>query len=166
MSCIPVHEVSFILYQRCIHTFFLASILWHITMCILSLNLPPHKRLFYSLSYVSSSQEFQTRQFADLSFLLQSYEQAFLSYSAVKKDFHTSSAWMHYAKTVVSSILQRLYLCCRKMKYNDIVHMHVYNVCVRACVHALFMQSARGYKLGCCNTGYTYSLLMRVPVYM
>ena len=52
-------------------------------------------------SYASSSQEFQTRQFADLSFLLQSYEQAFLNYSAVKKDFHVSSAWMHYAGAVV-----------------------------------------------------------------
>lgn len=44
------------------------------------------------------------RQFADLSFLLQSYDQAFLNYSAVKKDFHSSSP-MHYAKALVSNSL-------------------------------------------------------------
>lgn len=58
--------------------------------------------LFLLVSYPSNSQEFQMRQFADLSFLLQSYEQAFLNYSAVKKDFHSSSA-MHYAKALVSN---------------------------------------------------------------
>ncbi|CAI8014074.1 Trafficking protein particle complex subunit 8 [Geodia barretti] len=51
-------------------------------------------------SYTSSSQEFQTRQFADLLFLLQSYDLAFANYCTVRKDFQSSSAWMHYAKTV------------------------------------------------------------------
>ena len=69
-------------------------------MYVLSVNPSPPLSL-PPTSYASSSQEFQTRQFADLSFLLQSYEQAFINYSAVKKDFHVSSAWMHYAGAVV-----------------------------------------------------------------
>ena len=57
--------------------------------------------LFNPFSYSYTSMELQTRQLADLAFLLQNYDLAFQTYHSVKKDLQGSSAWLHYAGAVV-----------------------------------------------------------------
>lgn len=66
-------------------------------------------------SYAYSSLELQTRQLADLAFLLQNYDLAFQTYHSVKKDFQGSSMWLHYAGAVVSGSCSQpvLTLCSR-----------------------------------------------------
>ena len=52
--------------------------------------------------------EMQLRQFADIAFLLQSYDLAFQSYHQVKKDFRSANMCLYYAGAVVSESLLSL----------------------------------------------------------